>query len=93
MVLFLTMKILRFPNPADPAMGWLYEDLIGEVDGDPFGAFRRLDPDISIDTVHLLPPVSPGRSFVLAATTGPRPGAWQQLSEIPILFLKPTARL
>ena len=33
------MKILRFQTPdLSPRFGWVHEDLVGEIDGDPFGA-------------------------------------------------------
>jgi len=52
------MKILRFSTPdLEPGFGWLHEDQVGQIDGDPFSAYRRLEPYLPVDTVKLLPPV------------------------------------
>ena len=89
------MKILRFSTPdLSPRFGWLYQDQIGQIDGDPFGIYRRLDPDIPVDIVKLLPPVQPskiicvGRNYAAHAKEFDNP-----VSEIPVLFLKPTSSL
>ena len=89
------MKILRFQPPQlAPRLGWLYGDLIGEVDGDPFGAFRRLDPDLSIDAVRLLPPVLPGKIICVGRNYEAHAQEHgNTVGEIPILFFKPTTSL
>jgi 2-keto-4-pentenoate hydratase/2-oxohepta-3-ene-1,7-dioic acid hydratase in catechol pathway len=89
------MKILRFQTPQiGPRLGWLYEDLIGEVDGDPFGAFRRLDPDTPIDSVRLLPPVLPGKIICIGRNYEAHAQEHgNQVGEMPILFLKPNSSL
>jgi 2-keto-4-pentenoate hydratase/2-oxohepta-3-ene-1,7-dioic acid hydratase in catechol pathway len=89
------MKILRFSTPdLSPRYGWLYEDKVGFIDGDPFDAYRRFDPDLPVDTVKLLPPVKPskivcvGRNYVAHAKEQDT-----QVGEIPTLFLKPVSSL
>jgi len=89
------MKILRFSTPElSPRYGWLYQDLVGQIDGDPFSAYRRLDPDIPVDTVRLLPPVQPGkivcvgRNYAAHAKELDNP-----VSQIPVIFLKPNSSL
>ncbi len=89
------MKILRFQtSQRTPRFGWLYEDLIGEIDGDPLGAYRRLDPDLPVDSVRLLPPVIPGKIICVGrnyAAHAQEHGA--EVGEIPILFFKPGTSL
>ncbi len=89
------MKILRFSTPQHtPAYGWLYEDQVGQLDGDPFGAFRRLDPGIPVDTITLLPPVQPGK--IICVGRNYKAHAKEQgteVGEMPILFLKPSTSL
>jgi 2-keto-4-pentenoate hydratase/2-oxohepta-3-ene-1,7-dioic acid hydratase in catechol pathway len=89
------MKILRFTTPdLSPRSGWLYEDRVGEIDGDPFGAYRRLDPDIPVNLIRILPPVQPskiicvGRNFEAHAQEFGNP-----VDEIPLLFFKPPSSL
>lgn len=89
------MKILRFSTPnLTPRFGWLYEDQVGELDGDPFSAYRRLDPDIPVDSVKLLPPVQPGK--IVGVGRNYEAHAKEhgvQVGEIPSLFLKPSSSL
>jgi 2-keto-4-pentenoate hydratase/2-oxohepta-3-ene-1,7-dioic acid hydratase in catechol pathway len=89
------MKILRFSTPElSPRFGWLYEDKIGQIDGDPFSTYRRLDPELPVDTVKLLPPVEPrkiicvGRNYEAHAKEQNA-----EVGEIPILFFKPITSL
>ena len=83
-----SMKILRFSTPdLSPRYGWLHEARIGQLDGDPFSAYRRLDPEIPVDSVTLLQPVKPskiicvGRNFEAHAREMDNP-----VDEIPLLF-------
>ena len=89
------MKILRFQTAQlRPRFGWLHEDQIGEVDGDPFGAYRRLDPTLPVDSVRILPPVLPGKILCVGrnyAAHAQEHG--NQVGELPILFLKPGTSL
>ena len=89
------MKILRFQTiQRGPRFGWLYEDRLGEVDGDPFDAYRRLDPDLSIDSVQLLPPVLPGKIVCVGRNYEAHAQEHgNEVGEIPILFLKPGTSL
>lgn len=89
------MKILRFSTPEhSPRYGWLYEDMIGEIDGDPFDAFRRLDPDIPVDSVTLLPPVKPGKIICVGRNYAAHAKEQNsEISELPLLFLKPGTTL
>ena len=89
------MKILRFTTPdLPPRYGWLHEDRVGQLDGDPFGAYRRMDPDIPVESVRILPPTLPtkiicvGRNFEAHARELDNP-----VDEIPLLFFKPPSSL
>lgn len=89
------MRLLRFSTPnLSPRYGWLFEDQIGEIDGDPFGAYRRLDPNIPVEGVRLLPPVIPskiicvGRNYAAHAKEHDT-----EVGKIPVIFLKPPTSL
>ena len=89
------MKILRFQtSDRTPRFGWLHEDLVGELDGDPFASFRRLEPDLPVDTITLLPPVAPGKIICVGRnyeTHASEQGA--VIEDLPILFFKPGTSL
>lgn len=89
------MKILRFETPLRGArFGWLYEDMVGEIDGDPFDAFRRLDPDLPIDSLQILPPVLPGKIVCVGRNYADHAQELgNQVGDIPILFFKPGTSL
>jgi len=89
------MRLLRFTTPnLSPRYGWLYEDQIGQIDGDPFSAYRRLDPDIPVDGVRLLPPTLPGKIICVGRNYEAHAKEQDaQVGEIPIIFLKPGTSL
>jgi 2-keto-4-pentenoate hydratase/2-oxohepta-3-ene-1,7-dioic acid hydratase in catechol pathway len=89
------MKILRFKTPElSPRFGWLFEDLVGEIDGDPFGEYRRLEPDIPVDTITLLPPVQPTKIICVGRNYEAHAKEHNAvLGEIPVIFLKPVSSL
>jgi len=89
------MKILRFHTPdRGPRFGWLYEDQVGEIDGNPFDAYRRLDPDLSIDSIKLLPPTLPGKIICIGRNYQAHAQEHGvKVDDIPVLFLKPSTSL
>jgi len=89
------MRFLRFQtSELSPRFGWLHQDKIGELDGDLFDAYRRLDPDIPIDSVTLLPPVQPGKIICVGRNYEAHAKEHgSSVGEIPILFLKPDTSL
>ena len=89
------MKILRFSKPdLSPRFGWLYQDQIGQIDGDPFGIYRRLDPDISVVRVKILPPVQPGKIICVGRNYAAHAKEFDNpVSEIPVIFHKPRTSL
>jgi 2-keto-4-pentenoate hydratase/2-oxohepta-3-ene-1,7-dioic acid hydratase in catechol pathway len=89
------MKFIRYQwKDKAASYGWLYNNMVGEVEGDIFGEFRRHEVYLPINQVKLLPPVIPskiicvGRNYVAHALEH---GA--EVPEIPILFLKPLSSL
>jgi len=89
------MKIVRFETKySPPEYGWIYQDKVGRIQGDPFGEFRRFDPEFSLSQVKLLAPCQPskilavGRNFLglIQEMNAPTP-------DIPLLFLKPPSAL
>jgi 2-keto-4-pentenoate hydratase/2-oxohepta-3-ene-1,7-dioic acid hydratase in catechol pathway len=76
-------------HPA-PRLGIIEESSVREIHGDPFGEWRRGEQAWPLDSVHLLPPVVPGkivcvgRNFAEHATELGNP-----IPKEPLLFLKP----
>jgi len=86
------MRIIRYLTKDNlPQYGWILEDLVGAIDGDPLHEFRRQDPSLPLDSVRLLAPVRPpkilcvGRNYVAHAREHDA-----EVPEYPLLFFKPS---
>jgi 2-keto-4-pentenoate hydratase/2-oxohepta-3-ene-1,7-dioic acid hydratase in catechol pathway len=67
------------------------DDLVGEVEGDPFGDFRRKEAHIPLEEVRLLAPVRPGKIVCIGRNYVEHAKEQDaEVPEIPILFLKPS---
>ena len=89
------MRFIRYQlNHGPVCTGWVLEDRIGLVQGDLFGEYVRLEAEIPLDKVRLLPPFLPskivcvGRNYAAHAREH---GA--EVPVIPLLFLKPPSSL
>lgn len=89
------MRFVRFQQKEEsPRFGWLHEEKIGEIEGDLFGAYKRLKAEIPLKDVRLLVPSAPskivcvGRNYVEHAKEH---GA--EVPKIPLIFLKPPSSL
>jgi len=85
------MRFVRFQHKDEsPRFGWLHEDKIGGIEGDLFGAYKRLVAEIPLKEIRLLAPSAPskiicvGRNYVEHAKEH---GA--EVPKIPLIFLKP----
>ena len=88
------MRITRFTdNQKEPKWGWISGDKIGIIEGDPYGAFRRLKATVNLVEVTLLPPVIPGKLIGIGrnyAEHARERGV--EVPPVPMFFLKaPTA--
>ncbi len=85
------MRFVRYSVGAEkPRYGWVFQDKIGPLEGEPFGEYRRLEAGMPLDRVKLYSPVLPGK-IIAVGRNYPEPtrerGA--DVPEIPIIFLKP----
>ncbi len=85
------MRFVRFQVNGDaPRFGWLHEDVIGEIQGDLFGSYRRKKTSIPLKDARLLAPSTPskivcvGRNYVEHAKEH---GA--EVPKVPLIFFKP----
>jgi len=85
------MRIIRYRNPENnPQWGWLENDLAGNLSSPPFEPFHRLDAQIPLRKIELLPPVSPSK--IIAVGRNYVEHAREQQAEVPntpMIFLKP----
>ncbi len=89
------MRIVRFQaDGGAPQYGWLLDDKVGGIQGDPFGKYRRKDADKLLTDVKLLAPSVPskivcvGRNYVEHAKE-----LGNDVPKIPLIFLKPPSSI
>jgi 2-keto-4-pentenoate hydratase/2-oxohepta-3-ene-1,7-dioic acid hydratase in catechol pathway len=89
------MRIVRYQHSdQDPRYGWVFEDHVGEIEGSPFGEFRRAEADIPLSDVKLLAPTQPskiicvGRNYAAHAKEHDA-----EVPDVPLLFLKPPSSI
>ncbi|HVP20978.1 MAG TPA: fumarylacetoacetate hydrolase family protein [Anaerolineaceae bacterium] len=77
-----------------PKYGWILEDKVGELQGTPFGEYRRMEADLPIERVRLLPPVLPGKIIGIHQNfPGSVTDAAPEFPKIPRLYLKPPSSI
>jgi len=86
------MRIVRFSKDrkAPPVWGWLAADRVGVLDGSPFDEFRREEAVLSLESVQIFSPVTPGK-IVCVGRNYPAHAAehGSDVPVLPLLFLKP----
>lgn len=89
------MRFVRFQVNGDaPRFGWLHEDMVGEIQGDLFGSFRRKKVSVPFKDARLLAPVVPskilcvGRNYVEHAKE-----LGNDVPKVPLIFMKPPSSI
>lgn len=85
------MRFIRYQQEGqEPHYGWIFEDNIGLIEGEPFGEYRRLEAVIPLKSVKLLAPLVPGKIICVGRNYEDHAQEMGvEVSEIPILFSKP----
>lgn len=86
------MRIVRYQTQTSKKAryGWLLEDRVGEISGNPFGRYRRNEATIPLADISLLPPTEPskiicvGRNYVEHARE-----LGNEVPKVPLIFMKP----
>jgi 2-keto-4-pentenoate hydratase/2-oxohepta-3-ene-1,7-dioic acid hydratase in catechol pathway len=93
------MRIIRYQHKQEPVtFGWVLDDpgepLVGPIEGSPFGEFRRLEANLPLSAVRLLPPVEPGKILCIARNYAAHAKEHDSpVPDVPMLFLKPPSSL
>jgi 2-keto-4-pentenoate hydratase/2-oxohepta-3-ene-1,7-dioic acid hydratase in catechol pathway len=79
----------RFKNEP-PQYGWINNQLIGPINGNPFGEFQRSEATIPLESVQLLAPVVPGKIVCVGRNYAEHIKETQaEVPTTPLLFMKP----
>jgi len=89
------MRLVRFIyKDEEPAFGWIQDDLIGRIDGDPFGSFRRIKGETPLKDVKLLAPVQPSKIICIGRNYSAHAKEHNaEVPELPLIFLKPPSAI
>lgn len=89
------MRLIRYQYKDEaPRYGWVLENKVGPIEGDPFGEYRRLEAEIPLTEVRLLAPTQPskilcvGRNYVEHAREHNA-----EVPKIPLIFMKPPSAI
>jgi 2-keto-4-pentenoate hydratase/2-oxohepta-3-ene-1,7-dioic acid hydratase in catechol pathway len=90
------MRIVRYQtqDSKKAKYGWLLEDKVGEISGNPFGRYRRNEATTPLADVKLLPPSEPskiicvGRNYVEHAKE-----LGNEVPKVPLIFIKPPSSI
>jgi 2-keto-4-pentenoate hydratase/2-oxohepta-3-ene-1,7-dioic acid hydratase in catechol pathway len=90
------MRIVRYqtPDKKKAKYGWLLEDKVGEISGNPFGRYGRNEATTPLADVRLLSPAEPskivcvGRNYVEHARE-----LGNEVPKVPLLFMKPPSSI
>ena len=89
------MRIVRFKTKnVNPQYGWVYQDKVGQIQGDPFGDFRRLEPEFRLADVELLVPCLPSKIIAIGKNFREHAAIMNSdVPQLPVVFLKAPSTL
>lgn len=89
------MRIIRFKNKNDEVQfGWIHQEKVGVIQGDPFGEYRRFEASMLLSDMELLLPCQPSK--IVAVGRNYAQHVAEMNSEIPtypLIFMKPPSSL
>ncbi len=89
------MRFLRYQTEdKSPRYGWLLDDKIGDIEGDLFGEFRRLDATTPLEEATLLAPSQPSKILCVGRNYAAHAKEHNaEVPELPLIFHKPPSAL
>lgn len=89
------MRFVRYQTEEkSPRYGWLLEKKIGDIEGDLFGEFRRLDAGTPLEEATLLAPCQPSKIICVGRNYAAHAKEHNaEVPEIPLIFLKPASTI
>ena len=89
------MRFVRYQTEEkSPRYGWLLEDKIGDIEGDLFGEFRRLEATTPLAEATLLAPAQPSKIICVGRNYAAHAKEHNaEVPELPLIFLKPPSAI
>ncbi len=85
------MRIVRYQYKSEtPRYGWVLDEQVGPMEGNPFGEYRRMKADIPLDEVRLLAPCQPSKIVCVGRNYAEHAREHDaEVPKVPLIFLKP----
>ncbi len=89
------MRFVRYQTEEKtPHYGWLLDNKIGDIEGNLFGEFRRLDASIPLEEATLLAPSQPSKIICVGRNYAAHAKEHNaEVPELPLIFLKPPSTI
>jgi 2-keto-4-pentenoate hydratase/2-oxohepta-3-ene-1,7-dioic acid hydratase in catechol pathway len=89
------MRMIRYQTREQPAsFGWVLDDQVGRIEGNPLAEFRRMEADLPLNRARLLPPILPGKIICVGRNYAAHAKEHNvEVPEVPLLFLKPPSAI
>jgi len=89
------MRIIRFKNKNDEVQfGWIYQEKVGLIQGDPFGEYRRFEPTMLLSDLELMLPCQPSKIIAVGRNYAEHAAEMNnELPAYPMIFMKPPSAL
>lgn len=89
------MRFVRYQTKEKSARyGWLLDDKIGDIEGDLFGEFRRLDATTQLEDAKLLAPSQPSKIICVGRNYAAHAKEHNaEVPELPLIFFKPPSAI
>lgn len=85
------MRIVRYQLKNEiPQYGWVLEEQVGPMEGNPFGEYRRLKAEIPLEDARLLAPCQPSKIVCVGRNYAEHAREHDaEVPKVPLIFLKP----
>lgn len=85
------MRIVRYQTKNEaPRFGWVHEGKVGDIEGDIYGAYRRLEAETPLAEVRLLAPVLPSKILCVGRNYAEHAREHDaEVPQVPLIFMKP----
>jgi 2-keto-4-pentenoate hydratase/2-oxohepta-3-ene-1,7-dioic acid hydratase in catechol pathway len=89
------MRIIRYQYKNDaPKSGWIFEENVGEIDGNIFGEYRRQEAKTPLSDIKLMTPCQPGKIVCVGRNYAEHAKEHNvEVPKIPLIFLKPPSSI
>lgn len=74
--------------------GWIYQEKVGLIQGDPFGEYRRFEPTMLLSDLELLLPCQPSKIIAVGRNYAEHAAEMDnEVPTYPMIFMKPPSAL